>query len=139
MLLDQITPIVLTRNEAPNIGRTLQRLTWAKDIVVVDSYSDDETVNVVSQFAGARVIRREFDTHAQQWNFALNHTGISSESILALDADYVLSNALVHEIASLEPSAETSGYRVRFAYMVFGRKLRGSMYPPLTLLYRRRS
>ena len=39
MMLDQITPLILTYNEAPNIARTLANLIWARDIVVVDSFS----------------------------------------------------------------------------------------------------
>lgn len=45
-MMEQITPLILTCNEAPNIGRTLERLTWARDIVVVDSFSNDETVEI---------------------------------------------------------------------------------------------
>jgi len=36
-MLEQITPLILTWNEASNIGRTLEQLRWARDIVVVDS------------------------------------------------------------------------------------------------------
>lgn len=46
-MLEKITPLVLTYNEAPNIKRTLQQLTWAKIIVVVDSYSTDETLEIL--------------------------------------------------------------------------------------------
>jgi glycosyltransferase involved in cell wall biosynthesis len=133
----KITPVLLTRNEAPNIGRTLSRLTWAREIVVLDSYSDDQTVDIVSRLPQARVIRREFDTHSQQWNFALNQTGISTEWVLALDADYVLSDALIDEIGALRPRATVNGYRAAFSYVVRGRRLHGSMYPPVTILYRR--
>ena len=49
-MLDQITPLILTYNEAPNIGRTLEQLTWARDIVVVDSFSTDDTVEIASSF-----------------------------------------------------------------------------------------
>jgi glycosyltransferase involved in cell wall biosynthesis len=136
-VLNQITPIVLTKNEAPNIERTLSRLTWARDIVVVDSYSDDETVELVSSVPQARVVQRKFDTHAAQWDFALNQTGVSTEWVLALDADYVLSEQLVDEIASLVPSPDTAGYRAGFQYVIQGHPLRGSAYPPVTILYRR--
>ena len=50
-MLDQITPLILTYNEAPNIGRTLAALAWARDIVVVDSFSDDETLEIASSFS----------------------------------------------------------------------------------------
>ncbi len=41
-MLDQITPLILTYNETPNVDRTLKQLTWAKEIVVIESFSDDD-------------------------------------------------------------------------------------------------
>ena len=136
-MLDQITPIILTYNEAPNIGRTLERLSWAKDIVVVDSFSDDQTLAIVERTPQARVFQRKFDCHENQWNFALKETNITSEWVLALDADYVLTPGLVEELRTLEPVAEISAYEARFVYYVGGRPLRGSAYSPVTVLYRR--
>src|SRR5260221_13295920 len=100
-MLDQITPIILTYNEAPNIGRTLERVAWARDIVVVDSFSDDETLEIVSSFSQARVFQRRFDNFAAQWNFALKETGIATERVLVMDADFVLTPALIVELGSL--------------------------------------
>jgi glycosyltransferase involved in cell wall biosynthesis len=136
-MLDRITPLVLTYNEAPNIGRTLGPLSWADDIVVVDSLSDDETLKLVAGFPQARVFRRRFDTHEQQWNFGLNETGISSEWVLALDADYTLTPEFVEELKGLSPEAGVAGYSADFTYCINGRPLRGSAYPPVTILYRR--
>ena len=136
-MLDQITPVILTYNEAPNIGRTLARLAWARDIVVVDSFSDDETLAIVNRTPQVRVFQREFDCHKNQWNFAVKETGVTSSWVLALDADYVLTPGLVEELGKLEPDRETAGYRARFVYCVSGRPLRGSAYPPVTVLYDR--
>ena len=136
-MFDSITPVILTYNEAPNIARTLEKLNWAKDIVVVDSYSTDDTISIVAGFPQARTIQRKFDSHSEQWNFALNETGIKTEWVLALDADYVLSDCLVDELAALIPSDETAGYKAQFIYCVYGKSLRGAGYPPVTVLYRR--
>lgn len=136
-MLGQVTPLILTRNEAPNIGRTLKQLRWADDIVIVDSFSEDETLEIASGFEQVRVFRRKFDSHAEQWNFALRETGVSSKWVLALDADYILTPALVDELRSLRPDADVAGYSANFVYCVYGRPLRGSAYPPVTVLYRR--
>lgn len=136
-MLDHITPLILTYNEAPNIGRTLGRLAWARDIVVVDSFSADDTLKIVAGFPPARVFQRKFDTHGQQWNFGLQETGIASEWVLALDADYVLTAQLIEELKTLAPEANTHGYRASFVYCVNGKPLSGSAYPPVTVLYRR--
>ncbi len=136
-MLDQITPLILTYNEAPNIGRTLERLRWARDIVVVDSFSDDETVEIADSFSQVRVVQRKFDNHGAQWSFGLNETEISTEWVLALDADFVLSPELVDEMRSLEPSPGTRGYQADFTYCINGRPLRSGLLRPQTVLYRK--
>lgn len=136
-MLDQITPLILTYNEAPNIARALSALHWSTDVVVVDSFSDDDTVAIAKSFPHVRVFQRAFDCHRNQWEFGLKETGISTAWVLALDADYVLSDALVAELAQLTPNAHTAGYRASFVYCIKGRKLRSGIYPPVTVLYRR--
>lgn len=137
MMLDQITPLILTYNEAPNIGRTLERLTWARDIVVVDSFSTDDTVEIASSFSQVRLFQRTFDSHRNQWEFGLRETGIQTPWVLALDADYVLTSDTVDELKRLEPDAATAGYRAKFTYCINGKKLQSGIYPPVTVLYRR--
>jgi glycosyltransferase involved in cell wall biosynthesis len=136
-MLDQITPLILTYNEAPNIGRTLGHLSWARDIVVVDSYSDDETVEVASSFANVRVVQRAFDSHRNQWEFGLRETGIKTPWALALDADYIVTDDAIAELKTLDPDADAAGYRVNFSYCINGKKLHSGIYPPVTVLYRR--
>lgn len=136
-MLDQITPVILTFNEAPNIGRTLEHLSWTKDVVVVDSFSTDETVAIVSRFSNARVFQRKFDSHAHQWNFGIRETAIETEWVLALDADYIVSEDLLREIQSLAPEADVAGYRASFRYCIEGRPLRATVYTPVTVLFRR--
>lgn len=136
VMLDCITPVILTYNEAPNITRTLDMLRWARDVVVVDSFSTDDTISRVSRFGQARVFRRAFDSHEKQWNFALKETGVSSKWVLALDADYVLTDDLVEELKSLRPNESIGGYRAKFIYCINGHPLKGAVYPPVTVLYR---
>jgi glycosyltransferase involved in cell wall biosynthesis len=47
-MLNQITPLILTFNEAPNIARTLSKLAWARDVVIVDSHSTDGTREIAA-------------------------------------------------------------------------------------------
>ena len=70
-MLDDITPLVITYNEAPNIARTLDRLLWARRIVVIDSGSTDETLEIVRSYPQAEVIHRPFDDFASQCNFGI--------------------------------------------------------------------
>ena len=136
-MLDQITPLILTYNEAPNIARSLAALSWARDIVVVDSFSDDDTMTIARSVPRVRVFQRAFDCHRNQWEFGLKETGISTPWVLALDADYVLSDEVMAELKNLMPEPQTAGYRANFVYCIKGRKLRSGIYPPVTVLYRR--
>ena len=135
-MLADITPVILTWNEAPNLGRTLDALRWAREVVVVDSFSTDTTPDIAAGFPNVRLVRRAFDCHANQWNYAICETGIATPWTLALDADYVLTPGIVEEIGRLEPDGDVSGYRSRFLYCVFGVPLRGSAYPPVVTLFR---
>lgn len=135
-MLDQITPLILTYNEAPNLERTMRKLSWAKDIVVVDSFSDDETAVIAQSFPQTRLFERRFDTHQNQWTFGLTQTDIKTPWVLALDADYVLTDELIDELESLEPEPAINGYRVHFIYCLDGKPLRSGIYPPVNVLYR---
>ena len=136
-MLDRITPLILTWNEDANIGRVLDKLRWAREVVVVDSGSTDGTRAICDTFRNVRFVVRPFDNHATQWNYGLKETGIATEWVLALDADYVLTDALVAELRLLAPADETAGYRLRFRYCIEGCVLSGSLYSPVVGLYRR--
>ena len=134
-MLDQITPVILTYNEAPNIGRTLDQLQWARDIIVIDSGSTDETLAILGRYPHVRVVHRDFDSFAAQCNFGL--TQIRTEWVLSLDADYLVTDDLISEIQHLCPESSTSAYFVKFIYCVNGKRLRGAAYPPRRVLHRR--
>ncbi len=135
MILNEITPLVLTFNEAPNIERCLKRLSWAARLVVLDSNSTDDTADIVRRFSNASFIKREFDNHTAQWNFGVDQ--IKTEWVLALDADYVLGDGFESELSQLVPPPETAAYFARFKYVIFGKPLRGSLYPPRAVLFRK--
>src|SRR5690242_18465419 len=137
MRLEGITPVILTYNEEPNIGRVLERLAWARDVVVVDSFSTDGTVGMVRSFPNARLLERPFDGHDRQWNYASHETGIATEWLLTLDADYILSAPFVRELESLVPDENTAGYMAQFRFCIHGRPLRRSLYPGRIVLFRR--
>jgi Glycosyl transferase family 2 len=137
MKLADITPILLTLDEEANLARALLPLSWAREIVVVDSGSRDGTTAIAAGTPNVRLVTRAFDTAARQWNFAVHETGVTSEWVLALDADYVTSPELFRELEELEAGAGVAGFRATFRYCVFGRPLRGSLYPPSIVLFRR--
>jgi glycosyltransferase involved in cell wall biosynthesis len=134
-MLEKITPLILTYNEAPNIDLTLKQLTWAKEIIIIDSYSTDETLDIIAAYPQVKVIQHPFESFASQCNFGLSK--IESEWVLSLDADYVLTKALIDEIRSISDFGDIDAYSVPFKYCVYGKPLRGTLYPPRKVLYRK--
>jgi len=134
-MLSEITPLILTLNEAPNIERLLASLAWAREVVVLDSFSTDATEAIARSYPNVTFVRRAFDTFAEQCNAGLDR--IRSEWVLSLDADYLLTDELRDEIARLDGAADVSAYVARFRYCIGGRPLRGSLYPPRPILFRK--
>jgi glycosyltransferase involved in cell wall biosynthesis len=136
LMREEITALVLTFNEAPNIERTLRQLSWAKQILIVDSFSNDGTLDLAKTVApNVNIRQRQFDSFARQCNFGLSQ--ITTEWVLSIDADYVLTPELIAEIGALDPNADVAGYSVEFRYCIFGHPLRTTLYPSRTVLYRR--
>jgi glycosyltransferase involved in cell wall biosynthesis len=134
-MLEKITPLILTYNEAPNIDRTLQQLRWAKEIIIIDSFSTDETLEIISSYSQVKVIQHPFESFASQCNFGLSK--VETEWVLSLDADYVLSQELIDEIKLISALSDIDAYIVPFKYCVYGKPLRGTLYPSRKVLYRK--
>ena len=134
-LSTKVTPLVITFNEEANLPRTLASLHWARRIVLVDSGSTDSTLAIAAADRRVQVYHRQFDGFASQCMFGLAQ--IKTEWALSIDADYELSVDLIAELHTLRLDDGTAGYSAPFVYCIHGRPLRGSLYPPRTVLYRR--
>lgn len=128
-----ITPMILTWNEEDNIARCLERLDWADDIVVVDSFSTDRTREICSEFPHVRIVQNEFVSLAEQANFGLSQIG--TPWVLSIDADYILPTDFVASLEEFD-STDLSAAYARFTYCIFGTPLRGTLYPPRLVLHR---
>lgn len=132
--MDSLTAVVLTRDEAANIGRCLEGLQWVPRVLVVDSFSTDATTSIAKSFPNVEVAQRNFDSFAGQCNHALQL--VETEWVLSLDADYVVTDDLRRQMSELQHS-DIAGYCVPFTYCIHGRPLRGTLYPARTVLYRK--
>lgn len=134
--ISQVTPVILTFNEEPNIRRSLDRLQCFEDVLVIDSGSTDGTLDIVNEYSNTRILTRSFDSFANQWNFALREGAIKTSWTLAMDADYILTDDFINELSKIDPETETEAYRISFDYCIFGKKLSATLYPPIIALYR---
>ncbi len=128
---------MIAMNEEANLPRTLESVRWADEIIVVDSGSQDRTIEIAQSF-GAKTTCHAFGGHGEQKNIALDLC--TSEWILLLDADEVLTPELQAEIKDLlrgEPIYRA--YWIPRLNLYFGRWMRhGGFYPDHKLrLFRR--
>ena len=137
-MLSHITPVVITLNEEANIGRTLGQLGWADCVLVMDSYSEDRTCDLVQDCPNAVLVQRRFDDFARQCTAAIRHPAITTEWVMPLDADYFLTGELIDEISALRPAANTAAYSARFDYCLDGEVINANLYPPRIILARKK-
>lgn len=118
-----VSVIVLTKNEEENLPDCLASLQWANEIVVVDSFSTDRTVEIAQQH-GARVVQHRFQDYAAQHNFA--QTQAQHDWVLFIDADERVSSELAQEIRQLADSealAHNNAYHIERLHLISGRWL----------------
>jgi glycosyltransferase involved in cell wall biosynthesis len=128
---------MITMNEEANLPRTLESIRWADEIIVVDSRSQDRTIEIAQSF-GARTSYHAFEGHGEQKNVALDLC--TSDWILLLDADEVLTSELQAEIQqTLAGEPQYGAYWIPRLNLYFGRWIRhGGFYPDHKLrLFRR--
>jgi glycosyltransferase involved in cell wall biosynthesis len=133
---DAITPVILTLNEDANIRATLESLSWARRVIVLDSGSTDRTEAIARSFPNVDWRVRRFDTHSEQWRQALTAYGVTTDYTLALDADMRVSDALLQEIETAFLSGRLTGGVIPFEFRVYGRRLAGTLCPPQLRLFR---
>jgi glycosyltransferase involved in cell wall biosynthesis len=125
----RFSTLILANNEAENLPRCLGALAGCDDIVVVDDYSTDTTREVAERL-GARVVQRRFDTFAGQRNWALDTVPFEHEWVLHLDADEVVTPALLAEIERTIEHTPYLAFRIPSKMMFLGRWLRhAATYP----------
>lgn len=90
-----VTALAITYNEEDNVERFIKSLYFANEIIIVDSYSNDKTIEI-AQNLGVKVIERYFENFSDQRNFAISQA--KNDWIIFFDLDEIISKELETEI-----------------------------------------
>lgn len=123
-----LSVIILTGNEELHIKRCLENvLQVAKEVFVIDCYSNDRTVEIALQYKNVTVLQNIWVNYATQFNWALENAPITTEWILKLDADEYLSTDLIKrmqkELSTLPD--EISAINIRLKHVFLGKFIKG--------------
>lgn len=135
-----VSVLIFTLNEELNLPTCLDSLQWCDDVVVVDSFSDDATLDVCRR-RGIRVVQNEFTGFGDQRNFALQQVELKYEWVLILDADERVPSKLAEELRNLalNNASDIGAYRLKRRFHLWGRWLRhSSLYPTWVVRFVRR-
>lgn len=131
-----ISFVILTYNEEKNIIRCLESISeCAGEILIVDSFSTDKTLELVKRFT-EKIFQHEFKTHATQWNWAFKNLVFNFQWCMVLDADQRLSKELEEELRDIfsDLPDEVKGFYVNRKQIFQGRWIRFGGYYPKYLL-----
>jgi len=122
---ERLTAIVTTFNEEGNIADCLASLSFADEILVVDSFSTDKTVEIAVAFPKTRVLQHEYAGNGPQCNWAMDQA--AHPWALIVDADERVTPALAREIADLlERGTSADHYFLRRDNVFLDRVIRHS-------------
>lgn len=129
-----VSVLICTRNEERNLPGCLESVSWAGDVVVFDSLSEDDTLNIARRL-GARVVQRPFDNFSAHKNWALEHVDFAHDWVLIVDADERVTPPLAREIAAaVTRPGEICGYYLPRQNYFCGKWIRhGGWYPNYNL------
>lgn len=118
-----ISVLIPTRNEEANIAKCLDSIEWADEIFVVDSNSEDRTIEISQRYTENVINFTWNGQYPRKKNWALDNLPFSHEWVLIVDADEEVTPELEQEIARIvEGESEYDAYMIRYNYY-FLRKL----------------
>jgi len=117
-----ITVVMITLNEAHSLEGALENVTgWAEQVIIVDSYSRDATVDIALRY-GAKVVQRKFTGFGDQWNFAMS-LSTTSPWTMKMDPDERVSPRLKQLIVERLHAASESGFSFNWRLWFMGKPM----------------
>ena len=108
MNMEKITAIIPCFNEEHNIEGAIESCMFADEIIVVDSFSTDKTVEIIKKYPNVKLLQHEYEHSAAQKNWTIPQA--NNDWIFLLDADERTNTALIEEIKNIVNSAEHVAY-----------------------------
>lgn len=131
-MMKQLSALVLTYNEEKNIADCLDSISWIEKIIVVDSYSDDQTEKICQHYNNVDFYKNEFKDFASQRNFGLDK--IETDWVFVVDADERVTETLKNEIKEVLQSSSAEGYEIARKNYFLGKWIKYcGWYPDYTL------
>lgn len=122
---NKITGLIITFNEERNIEEVINNLDFVDELIIVDSYSTDKTVELINKYPNVKLIQNKFENYTSQRNIALEHATFNW--ILFIDADERVSNKLKIEILeTVNSETNHSAFYFYRKFMFQGKHLRFS-------------
>ncbi|MBD3379242.1 MAG: glycosyltransferase [Candidatus Omnitrophica bacterium] len=120
-----ISILIMTKNEEKNIRQCLESVKWADEIFIVDSQSEDRTLDIAGEYTD-KIYQFEWNgKFPKKKNWSIKNMSFSHEWVLMLDADEIVPESLGAEIRSiLENDQGCSGFVARFNYYFLGKLIR---------------
>lgn len=119
-----ISALAITLNEADRIEAFIESLSFADEIIIVDSFSTDDTVKLADQYPKVTVHQRKFDNFSSQKNFAIDKA--ANDWILFFDPDEEITAELRNEIINTLKVPKANAYFVKRQLYFMGKKIRYS-------------
>lgn len=130
----QLIVVILTYNESVHIERVIKNvLGWADKIIVLDSYSEDDTVEKTKSL-NVEVISRKFDNYKNQREFAIEYSKNQADWLMFLDADEYLTENLKIEIKAAIQKKDIVGYYLPRRFIFMNKWIKWGGYYPTYLL-----
>lgn len=121
-----ISVVILAKNEEKDIQRCLESVKWCDEIIVIDDYSSDKTLEIAKKIK-ATVYKQKLQDFSTQRNFAISKT--RGDWILFVDSDEIISDALAFEISNVinqltdRTLSSFNGFIIRRKDFIWGREL----------------
>ncbi|RJP28096.1 MAG: glycosyltransferase family 2 protein [Candidatus Omnitrophota bacterium] len=128
--MNKLSASIITYNEEKDIRGCLEGLSWVDEIVVLDSFSNDKTIEICKEFNKVKIYQVEWHGHIKQKNIALSKT--SHEWVISLDADERLDPELKQEIVEImrKDVSKFNGYCMPRISYYLGRWIKHSGWYP---------